>query len=82
MLRQYVPEGTTTPLPEPVPLHHGGTDALPAGHTFATDAAAGLEGTLLHVDTNNPTPALDLYESVGMHTVQIADQRERKVPSL
>jgi ribosomal protein S18 acetylase RimI-like enzyme len=51
-------------------------------NAFATDAAAGLEGTLLHVDTNNPTPALDLYESVGMRTVQIADQWERKLPSL
>jgi ribosomal protein S18 acetylase RimI-like enzyme len=34
---------------------------------FATDAAAGLAGTLLHVDTNNPTAALNLYLSVGMH---------------
>jgi ribosomal protein S18 acetylase RimI-like enzyme len=46
---------------------------------FATDAAAGLDGTILHVDTNNPTPALGLYESVGMRPVQIADVWELKV---
>jgi ribosomal protein S18 acetylase RimI-like enzyme len=40
---------------------------------FATDAAAGYAGTMLHVDTNNPTPALGLYEAVGMRPVQIAD---------
>lgn len=40
---------------------------------FAVDAAAGLDGTLLHVDTNNPTSALKLYESVGMRPVQMAD---------
>ncbi|MGC4942854.1 GNAT family N-acetyltransferase [Kribbella sp. DT2] len=33
---------------------------------FARDAAAGRTGTMLHVDTNNPTPALGLYLSVGM----------------
>ncbi|MEU4394689.1 GNAT family N-acetyltransferase [Kribbella sp. NPDC023855] len=42
-------------------------------HAFAVDAAAGLDGTLLHVDTNNPTAALKLYESVGMRPVQTAD---------
>lgn len=46
---------------------------------FATDAAAGLYGTILHVDTNNPTPALSLYESVGMRPVQISDVWELKV---
>lgn len=46
---------------------------------FATDAAAGLDGTLLHVDTNNPTPALGLYEAVGMRPVQIADVWELKL---
>lgn len=34
---------------------------------FALDAAAGLAGTILHVDTSNPTPAVKLYLSVGMH---------------
>ncbi|NEA33050.1 GNAT family N-acetyltransferase [Streptomyces sp. SID13031] len=33
---------------------------------FALDAAAGLSGTLLHVDTSNPTPAVKLYVSAGM----------------
>lgn len=42
-------------------------------HAFATDAAAGLDGTLLHVDTSNPTQALGLYESVGMRVVQTAE---------
>jgi len=40
---------------------------------FATDAAAGRAGTILHVDTNNPTPALGLYTSVGMHLVLVID---------
>ncbi|MEV6416534.1 GNAT family N-acetyltransferase [Kribbella sp. NPDC051718] len=44
---------------------------------FAEDANAGLAGTLLHVDTSNPTPALGLYESVGMRTVEIADGWQR-----
>jgi ribosomal protein S18 acetylase RimI-like enzyme len=33
---------------------------------FALDAAAGLTGTILHVDTSNPTPAVALYRAVGM----------------
>jgi mycothiol synthase len=49
-------------------------------HAFATDAAAGLAGTILHVDTSNPTPALGLYESVGMRTVEIADSWDRRLP--
>ena len=40
---------------------------------FALDAAAGRTGTILHVDTNNPTPALDLYLSVGMRAVLVID---------
>ncbi len=40
---------------------------------FATHAAAGRTGTILHVDTNNPTPALDLYRSVGMDLVLVID---------
>jgi mycothiol synthase len=40
---------------------------------FAVDAAAGLTGTILHVDTNNTTPALGLYESVGMKPVLVID---------
>jgi mycothiol synthase len=48
---------------------------------FAVDATAGLAGTLLHVDTSNPTPALGLYESVGMRTVEIADGWQRTLPT-
>ena len=44
---------------------------------FARDAAAGREGTLLHVDTNNTTPALGLYESVGMRAVLVIDIWQR-----
>jgi ribosomal protein S18 acetylase RimI-like enzyme len=42
-------------------------------HAFATDAAAGRVGTVLHVDTANVTPALGLYESVGMRQVLVVD---------
>jgi ribosomal protein S18 acetylase RimI-like enzyme len=40
---------------------------------FALDAAAGRTGTILHVDTNNPTPALGLYLSVGMRAELVMD---------
>jgi ribosomal protein S18 acetylase RimI-like enzyme len=40
---------------------------------FAVDAAAGRAGTILHVDTNNTTPALGLYESVGMRPSLVLD---------
>lgn len=40
---------------------------------FAEDAARGRSGTLLHVDTNNPTPALDLYLGLGMRPVLVID---------
>ncbi len=40
---------------------------------FALDASAGRSGTILHVDTNNPTPALDLYLSVGMRASLVID---------
>jgi mycothiol synthase len=40
---------------------------------FAVDAAAGRTGTILHVDTNNPTPALGLYLSVGMRATLVID---------
>jgi mycothiol synthase len=40
---------------------------------FALDAAAGRAGTILLVDTNNPTPALGLYESVGMLPTLVFD---------
>jgi ribosomal protein S18 acetylase RimI-like enzyme len=40
---------------------------------FAHDAAAGRTGTILNVDTNNPTPALGLYLSVGMKPGLVCD---------
>ncbi|MEU4601552.1 GNAT family N-acetyltransferase [Kribbella sp. NPDC023972] len=40
---------------------------------FATDAAAGRAGTMLHVDSSNPTPAVGLYTSVGMRPDLISD---------
>jgi hypothetical protein len=46
---------------------------------FALDAAAGRSGTILHVDTNNPTPALGLYLSVGMRATLVIDVWRRKV---
>lgn len=42
-------------------------------HAFATDAAAGRTGTVLHVDADNVTPALGVYESVGMRPVLVID---------
>jgi mycothiol synthase len=40
---------------------------------FEADIAAGRAGTILHVDANNVTPALGLYESVGMRSVLVID---------
>ncbi|WP_308250364.1 GNAT family N-acetyltransferase [Sphaerisporangium fuscum] len=40
---------------------------------FAADARRGRVGTYLHVDTNNTTPALGLYLSVGMRPVLAMD---------
>ncbi len=40
---------------------------------FVLDAAAGRAGTILHVDTNNPTPALDLYLAVGLRAALVID---------
>jgi mycothiol synthase len=48
---------------------------------FARDAAAGRVGTLLHVDTANTTPALDLYLSVGMRPVLAIDMWHRDLPA-
>jgi ribosomal protein S18 acetylase RimI-like enzyme len=46
---------------------------------FATDAAAGRSGTILHVDSSNPTPAVGLYTSVGMRPDLISDIWRRTV---
>ncbi len=40
---------------------------------FAEDVRRGREGTLLHVDTNNTTPALGLYLGLGMRPVLVVD---------
>lgn len=46
---------------------------------FATDAAAGRSGTILHVDSSNPTPAVALYTAVGMHPDLISDIWRRTI---
>ncbi|MGN9780848.1 GNAT family N-acetyltransferase [Nonomuraea sp. ZG12] len=46
---------------------------------FAADAARGRKGTILHVDSNNVTPALGLYESAGMRSVLIMDAWRRRI---
>lgn len=46
---------------------------------FALDAAAGRSGTILHVDTNNPTPALGVYLSVGMQPTMVLEVWRREV---
>ncbi|MEV5890360.1 GNAT family N-acetyltransferase [Nonomuraea fuscirosea] len=48
-------------------------------HAFAADAAAGRKGTILHVDSNNTTPALGLYESAGMRRVMAIDVWRRRL---
>ena len=40
---------------------------------FAVDIRAGRAGTLLAVDSNNTTPALHVYESVGMRPILVMD---------
>ncbi|TDU86785.1 ribosomal protein S18 acetylase RimI-like enzyme [Kribbella voronezhensis] len=40
---------------------------------FALDQAAGRAGTILHVDSSNPTPAVHLYLGVGMRPKVITD---------
>ncbi|WP_371401646.1 GNAT family N-acetyltransferase [Kribbella sp. NBC_00662] len=48
---------------------------------FALDAAAGRAGTILHVDTNNPTPALGVYLSVGMQPTLVMEVLRHEVPA-
>jgi mycothiol synthase len=40
---------------------------------FVDDVRRGRRGTILHVDANNTTPAVDLYVSVGMRPVLAID---------
>ncbi|MBF8193264.1 GNAT family N-acetyltransferase [Nonomuraea sp. K274] len=47
-------------------------------HAFAADAARGRKGTILHVDANNTTPALGLYESAGMRQIMAIDVWRRR----
>ncbi|HEU5472403.1 MAG TPA: GNAT family N-acetyltransferase [Actinophytocola sp.] len=49
--------------------------------TFHRDHNAGRTGTILHVDSNNPTPALNLYRSVGMHPILTIDMWQRTWPT-
>jgi ribosomal protein S18 acetylase RimI-like enzyme len=48
-------------------------------NAFAVDFAAGRTGTILHVDTGNPTPAVALYTAVGMHPDLTSDSWMRTV---
>ncbi|WP_113700449.1 GNAT family N-acetyltransferase [Nonomuraea lactucae] len=48
-------------------------------HAFAADAARGHKGTILHVDSNNTTPALGLYLSAGMRKVMVIDVWRRRL---
>jgi mycothiol synthase len=56
---------------------HGIAKALLAD-AFNRDARFKMQGTLLHGDSSNPTGAMKLYESVGMHTdrVYVAYRKE------
>lgn len=56
-----------------------GLATLLLGQAFAADARNGRTGTILHVDTDNPTPALGLYESVGMRPVLVIDVWRRSL---
>ncbi|MFC5266133.1 GNAT family N-acetyltransferase [Kribbella qitaiheensis] len=49
---------------------------------FALDSAAGLSGTILHVDTGNPTPAVAVYESVGMRADIVNDIWRKVIPAV
>jgi mycothiol synthase len=42
-------------------------------NAFAVDSAAGRTGTILHVDSKNPTPAVALYTRAGMRPDLISD---------
>lgn len=48
-------------------------------NAFAVDAAAGRSGTILHVDSSNPTPAVALYTAVGMRPDLISDIWRRTI---
>jgi mycothiol synthase len=58
-----------------------GLGALLLRDHFAADARRGRIGTILHVDANNTTPALGLYESVGMRQVLVIDVWRKSLPT-
>ncbi|MEO3792304.1 GNAT family N-acetyltransferase [Nonomuraea sp. B10E15] len=63
-----------------LPAYRGkGLGRLLLRHAFAADAARGRVGTILHVDSNNTTPALGLYESAGMRQVMVIDVWRRRL---
>ncbi|MFC4585436.1 GNAT family N-acetyltransferase [Sphaerisporangium corydalis] len=63
-----------------LPEYRGrGLGRLLLRHAFAADERRGRAGTYLHVDTNNTSPALDLYLSVGMRPVLAMDVWRRTV---
>jgi hypothetical protein len=64
-----VPSATRTVRPPRKDDAEAVFDLVAASNT----PAAGRTGTILHVDTNNPTPALDLYLSVGMTASLVID---------
>ena len=49
--------------------------------SFVDDHRRGRRGTILHVDANNTTPALDLYLSVGMRPVLAVDVWQARLPA-
>ena len=48
---------------------------------FVDDHRRGRRGTILHVDTNNVTPAVGLYQSVGMRAVLAIDVWQTRSPA-
>lgn len=68
-----LPEGCVSRAPTPNDV--AAVVALVRGYTLA----AGRAGTILHVDSNNTTPALSLYESVGMRATLVIDVWRRTV---
>ncbi|HZG95012.1 MAG TPA: GNAT family N-acetyltransferase [Mycobacteriales bacterium] len=79
---QFVPDDNCGYVPTlaTLPGYRGrGLGALLLRDAFARDARAGRVGTYLHVDANNTTPALGLYESVGMRKVMAIEVWRRTV---
>ena len=48
---------------------------------FADDFRRGRHGTILHVDANNVTPAVGLYQHVGMRAVLAIDVWQTRTPT-